>query len=161
VKKILVKLQQLEIIEYKEQNNLSQLTFIQERQDLSRVHLSQKKWQERKTYEIKKLNNIVNYINKTDTCRSQLLLHYFGEVKSNKCGLCDVCIIEKRKAIKDKEFKEITEKIRHALYHDEMTLKELCNVISEFSEQEIINIVNYLFENDKVSQFGNKYKWNK
>ena len=160
VKTILFKLQQLEIIEYKEKNNLSQLTFLQERQDLSRIHFNENKWKERRNYEIKKLNDIVNYINKKDTCRSQLLLHYFGEEKSVKCGLCDVCIIEKRNDVKDKTFKEISEKIRHSLKHDEMTLRELCNTMSDFSEQEIINIVNYLFENDKVSQFGNKYKWN-
>ncbi|KRO70456.1 MAG: hypothetical protein ABR81_05975 [Cryomorphaceae bacterium BACL11 MAG-121128-bin16] len=82
-----------------------------------------------------------------------------GEDKSDKCGLCDVCIIEKRNAIKDKEFKEISERIRQLLSDTEMNLTELCNSISDVREQEIINILNFLFDNDKIAKFGNKYQW--
>ena len=159
VKTILSKLKQLEIIDYQEQNDLGQLTFLQARQDLNSLHLNEKKWEERKAYESKKLSDIANYINKKDSCRSQLLLHYFGQDKSDKCDLCDVCIIEKRNAIKDKEFKEISERIRQLLSDTEMTLTELCNSISDVREQEIINILNFLFDNDKIAKFGNKYQW--
>ena len=94
-----------------------------------------------------------------DSCRSQLLLHYFGEEKSDKCEVCDVCVVEKRNAIKDKKFEEISEKIRYLLSDTEMNLIELCNAISDVSEQEIINILNFLFDNDKIIKFGNKYQW--
>ena len=40
-----------------------------------------------------------------------------------------------------------------------MTLTELCNSISDVREQEIINILNFLFDNDKIAKFGNKYQW--
>ena len=89
----------------------------------------------------------------------QLLLHYFGEEKSDKCGVCDVCIIEKRKAIKDKEFKEILKKINHLLSNTEMNLLEICYAISDVNEQKVINILDFLFDNDKITKFGNKYQW--
>ena len=159
VKTILFKLQQLEILDYQEQNDLAQLTFLQARQDLNSLHLNEKKWEERKAYESIKLSDIANYIRKKNSCRSQLLLHYFGEKKSDKCGVCDVCVIEKRNAIKDKEFKKISEKIRNLLSDTEMSLLEICDSISNVSKEEIINILNFLFDNDKITKFGNKYQW--
>ena len=159
VKIILYKLQQLEVLKYQEKNDLSQLTFLQARQDLNSLHLNKKKWEKRKAYDNIKLNEIINYLNKKGSCRSQLLLHYFGETKSEKCGICDVCRIEKRNAIKDKQFQEISKKIKYLLSDTEMNLRELCNSISNSNEQEIINILNFLFDNDKIIKFGNKYQW--
>jgi len=92
VKKIFVKLQQLEIINYQEQNNLSKLKFLQNRQELNRNHLNKKKWNERKESERKKLKSITNYIGNKEICRSQQLLNYFGEILSEQCMQCDVCI---------------------------------------------------------------------
>ena len=91
VKKILVRLQQLEIINYQEQNNLSKVTFLQNRQELNSNHINIKKWKERKESDRKKLTSIKNYISNKEICRSQQLLKYFGENLSEKCTHCDVC----------------------------------------------------------------------
>ena len=61
--------------------------------------------------------------------------------------------------VKDKKIKEMTEKIRCLLNEKEMSLKELYNSISDLSEQETLNILNVLFDNDKIKKFGNKYQW--
>ncbi len=98
---ILFKLQQLEILDYQKQNNLAQLKFLRAREDLNKLSLNETKWEERKVYEKEKLSDIANYINKKNSCRSQVLINYFGEEKSDKCGVCDVCVIEKRNTIKD------------------------------------------------------------
>lgn len=97
VKKMLFKLKQLEVIEYQEKNNLSELIFLQARQDLNQLQLNKEKWKERKAYEKTKLESISKYITKKDLCRSQFLLHYFGEKGSIRCGICDVCIRKRNK----------------------------------------------------------------
>ncbi|MEC9210004.1 MAG: RecQ family ATP-dependent DNA helicase [Bacteroidota bacterium] len=159
VKTILFKLQQLEILEYQEQNDLAQITFLQDRKDVKNLHLNEKKWEGRKAYDSIKLSDISNYINQKESCRSQLLLQYFGEKKSNKCGVCDICVIQKRNAIQDEKFNEVSKKIKNLLRDTEMNLLEICNSISDVHEQEIINILNFLFDNDKIIKFGNKYQW--
>ena len=40
-----------------------------------------------------------------------------------------------------------------------MNLIELCNAISDVSEQEINNILNFLLDNDKIIKFEHKYQW--
>ena len=159
IKTILFKLQQLEILEYQEQNDLAQLTFLQDRKDVNNLHLNEKKWEGRKAYDSIKLSDIANYINQKKSCRSQLLLQYFGEKKSDKCGVCDICVIQKRNAIQDEKFNDISKKIKNLLRDTEMNLLEICNSISDVPEQEIINILNFLFDNDKIIKFGNKYQW--
>ena len=159
VKRLLIKLQQLEIVKYKEQNSNPQLTFIKARKDVEALQLNEVKWEKRKEYEKNKLNRISDYISTKKTCRSKMLLHYFGEENSEKCGVCDVCVLEKRKNIKDKEFLRISNKIKEYLQEKEHSLEEICTLLPNTNEQEIINILNFLFDNDKVGKYGNKYQW--
>ena len=159
VKRLLIKLQQLEIVKYQEQNSNPQLTFIKARKDVEALQLNEVKWEKRKEYEKNKLNRISDYISTKKTCRSKMLLHYFGEENSEKCGVCDVCVLEKRKNIKDKEFLRISNKIKEYLQEKEHSLEEICTLLPNTNEQEIINILNFLFDNDKVGKYGNKYQW--
>ena len=159
VKRLLIKLQQLEIVKYQEQNSNPHLTFIKARKDVEALQLNEVKWEKRKEYEKNKLNRISDYISTKKTCRSKMLLHYFGEENSEKCGVCDVCVLEKRKNIKDKEFLRISNKIKEYLQEKEHSLEEICTLLPNTNEQEIINILNFLFDNDKVGKYGNKYQW--
>ena len=159
VKVILQKLHKLEIVKYQEQNELSQLSYLKAREDLNQLNLNESKLKERKLYESTKLSKISEYITKKCTCRSQMLLHYFGEDVSDKCGVCDVCVLEKRNAIRDKRFKKISKTIKELITNDELSLEEICEQISNVNDQEIINILNFLFDNDKIGKFGNKYQW--
>ena len=159
VKRLLIKLQQLEIVKYQEQNSDPQLTFIKSRKDVETLQLNELKWEKRKRYEKYKLNRISEYISTKKTCRSKMLLHYFGEENSEKCGVCDVCVLGKRKKIKDKDFLRISKKIKEFLQKKEHSLEEICTLLPNTNEQEIINILNFLFDNDKVGKYGNKYQW--
>ena len=50
---------------------------------------------------------VINYAFSNDTCRSQLLLAYFGD-SNNDCGVCDVCLSKNRdKKLNSNQFKEI------------------------------------------------------
>ena len=159
VKATLLQLQKLEILEYQEKNNLSQLIFLQSRQDIKTIKINPKVWKERKEFAILNLNNIIKYINHNHTCRSQTLLNYFGEETSEKCGVCDICIIEKRNTINEKEFQEISKNLEHLLNNKEMDLQEICNEISNVNQKKIITILTLLFNNDKITKFGKKYQW--
>ena len=40
-----------------------------------------------------------------------------------------------------------------------MNLLEISNALSDMTKEEVINILNLLFENDKIIKYGNKYQW--
>ena len=92
VKILLNKLNQLEVLEYQQKNNFNQLIFMQQRIDIGIMNLNKRKWEERKKYDISKLDAVCDYIKNNDVCRNQFLLNYFGEENQHLCGVCDVCI---------------------------------------------------------------------
>ena len=159
VVRLINKLMQLEIVKYTHENNNSLITYLKARKDTDKLYLAEKKWEERKKYEQEKLDKITNYIINKSSCRSKLLLNYFGEQESNKCGKCDFCINEKRNNIKESEYKEMTDKLENILKDKELTIEDICLLMPNYNDQKIISIIQYLFDNDRVGKFGNKYQW--
>ena len=159
VVRLLNKLVQLEIVKYSPKNNNSQITYLKARKDAEKLYLGERKWEERKKYEQEKLEKITNYISDKGTCRSKLLLHYFGEKESEQCGKCDYCIKEKRQKIKEAEYQKITSSLKEILIEKELTIEEICTLLPKTDEKQLITIIQYLFDNDRVGKFGNKYQW--
>ena len=59
-------------------------------------------YETRKQEYARRIDEMLRYATDKQTCRSKLLLHYFGDDKSHDCGRCDGCISVRRKR-KDKE----------------------------------------------------------
>ena len=110
-------------------------------------------------FRVWKLSKITNYITEKKECRSKLLLHYFGEEDSAQCGKCDFCIRQKREQIKEVEYQKISTQLEKILNDKELTLEEICTLLPKIHEGELINVIQFLFDNDKIGKFGNKYQW--
>ena len=91
IERLLVKLQDLEVIKYIKSHNDSQVTFREIIKESNQINLSEEKIERDKNNTIKKINSMINYTLNHNECRSKLLLSYFGE-ESNKCEICDYCI---------------------------------------------------------------------
>ncbi len=52
----------------------------------------------RKEKETDKVRYLTQYASQKRRCRSLILQEYFGEDSDQKCGVCDVCLKEKRAA---------------------------------------------------------------
>tara|TARA_B100001142_G_scaffold327445_1_gene385084 strand:+ start:6822 stop:8711 length:1890 start_codon:yes stop_codon:yes gene_type:complete len=156
VKEVLQRLHRLEIIRYQEQNNLPKIKYLRKRENLSALELSKKKLEERKSYESSKLKKISRYIIRKDSCRSKILLHYFSEETSYKCGVCDVCIGEKRKTTKDQEYDHVSSSIKQITTKDKSSIEGIPTQASNIKKDEVINILNFLSDNDKIDKFDNK-----
>ena len=157
--RILLRLEQLEIIKYQPSNNNAQITFLKQRTDSDNLNIDLRRWQRRKMYEQQKLDDIAKFALCTNKCRSSILLNYFGEKNIANCNKCDYCIKKKRQDLKDKEFKNISKSLQHILTTKELTLNEIHNLLPELKKDSITYLLEFLFENDKISKFGNKYKW--
>ncbi|WP_017731416.1 RecQ family ATP-dependent DNA helicase [Nafulsella turpanensis] len=92
VKRKLDMLHKMEVIEYEQQKDSPQLTFITPRFDAARLPLQQKKLEERKAIYLQKVASVKKYIENTERCRTQMLLAYFDEHDYENCGVCDNCI---------------------------------------------------------------------
>jgi ATP-dependent DNA helicase RecQ len=55
------------------------------------VQLSPKRYQMLRSTYAERVQAIIEYVEDDNVCRSQYLLKYFGQEKSDPCGKCDYC----------------------------------------------------------------------
>ena len=70
----------------------------------------------KEAYEFR-LKALLTYCINTEECRSRLLLRYFGETDTHKCGICDVCEQEDTTGFTEDEYLRIREHIVGQLQH--------------------------------------------
>ena len=89
-------LAQHEIIFFEQAKDQPQITFLTERKDAISLPLNKKRLASRKQAASKKVEAMIDYLENNQICRTIQLLDYFGEESDSKCGVCDVCIQEKK-----------------------------------------------------------------
>ena len=96
VKRILIELSRMRVIDYIPQSR-SPLIFINnERLTPDNLNISKRYYQERKENFGKRLRAVIDYVSHpvdedNPPCRSRRLLKYFGQSESSDCGVCDLC----------------------------------------------------------------------
>ena len=161
VRDALKKLEERGIIKYRQNNTGTHLKFTQSRKDAINLGISEEKIKLDKEKAIEKYKNVIEYIKNKNNCRSLMLIKYFDEIKSERCGICDYCIEVNKKKINDKTFKNISEEIIKKLEEKESSFEEITNKINDHKIDNIEKVINYLFDNDIIYKFGNKFVLNK
>lgn len=91
VYQIFCHLSQQHIVSYIPAKSTPYIIYTRERVDKERLVIPATVYEERKERMKKRIDEMINYVQNEVTCRSRLLLKYFGEENSHECGLCDVC----------------------------------------------------------------------
>ncbi|RLD80093.1 MAG: RecQ family ATP-dependent DNA helicase [Bacteroidetes bacterium] len=155
-------MQKMGLIIYVPATSTPQLLMISDRIDTKSLSLSDKNYGARKKAALKRMQSVLDYIQSTKHCRSQLLLNYFGETNVQRCGLCDVCLDRNKINVSEMEFNEILEKIKPALKESPHALNELLFIAKSFPEDKVINVVMWLVDNEKVDANERQmYSWRK
>ena len=153
---ILIRLEKLEILNYSPKKQATQITYLQNRVENKYLNISENKLEERKNLELKRMDFILNYCNQTTNCRTKILLHYFGEEQTIRCGKCDICRERNKLELSDLKFKKIRIKILDIVNKKLMSIEEICKYLKDFNEDEIIKIISFMIENNELKTEGNK-----
>jgi ATP-dependent DNA helicase RecQ len=86
-----VRLAKMGVIKYIPGKRSALVVFLEERLPDRSVYISAENYAHRRERYEKRLAAMLNYAFKTDSCRSILLLDYFGQKGSKECGHCDYC----------------------------------------------------------------------
>ena len=160
VYQFLIRLRTQHIIDYIPQKKTPYIIFSKERIDMERIKISKENYEDRKRDYLHRIEGMIHYASSGHKCRSQLLLEYFGEKESVRCGKCDVCMHMNELNISTYEFDTISEQIKKVL-EEPCFYEELLQQIDGNTDN-VVKIVRWLLENEKISyRVDNRMEWRK
>ncbi|QTD38387.1 RecQ family ATP-dependent DNA helicase [Polaribacter batillariae] len=147
-------LQELEFLEYIPVQAAASLLFLVPREDDKTINRFAKNIQQFLYQKNKKAADLLRFIKNDALCRSIQLLSYFDEHTAEKCGICDVCLLE-RKSIKE----NLSEKIIALLKVEKMlTSKEISDSLHSNEKDILIHLRNLLALDKIFLNHQNKFQ---
>lgn len=151
-------LRKSKIIDYVPRNQSPFIYFSKERIGINRLKISKENYDFRKKDFLERVNSVIHYATAKTTCRSQLLLQYFGETDSPECGMCDVCVSMNKIGLSSFEFSEISKQVKKILEvpctYENLLLKLKGN------REKSMEVLKWLLDNKNiVSRIDQKLEW--
>lgn len=151
---VLEKLAKKEIIVYHSKNNDTSITFNEVREDDKTINRLTKYLENQNNLKIEQLKAVLKYINETNTCKSNLILNYFGEKSETGCGICSYCISKQKT---NSESSLISRKIIELLKLENLSSREL-EIKTKINSNDIIFALQDLLDNNQIKILpNNKY----
>lgn len=142
-----------QIIRYIPRKNVPVLTFLEERLDDRNLLISPERYKFRKERFEFRLGKMIRFASSGNICRNQFLLGYFGQLKSPRCGRCDVCLEKKELKVGDPAFEKIRASALGLLSKGGKNLELLVEKIADELNQdplEVIQVLEKLVENGEL-----------
>ena len=150
LRKQLIQLHQLGVVDYQPQKDQPQLTFLNHRVDAETIDFRKSLLQKRKQTATIKLHAMLDYAKNSVMCRSKKIVSYFDEFSSEDCGVCDVCLLRKKIELSNEEFIQLMNAIEEATFGKPVLLDALVKHLTNFHQEKILETVRYLLDNDKL-----------
>lgn len=103
------------IVNYIPQKNLPRIYFLTRREDAELLRIPRSAYEERRDRLKARIDQSLRYIEEENTCRSRMLLAYFGEEQSHNCKLCDVCLRRKDGELHQHEVDDLLQFLKERL----------------------------------------------
>ena len=135
----------------------TEITFIEPREDDKTINRIAKNIEAQNKLKQFQVEEVLKYINNDSICKSIQLLSYFGETDLKPCGICSVCISNKK--IRNKiDHNEIKEIILNVLTEQNLSSRELTELVSS-SDATIKQLLTELLEDNLIEiTRSNTYK---
>lgn len=160
IRDILMKLNNASIVRYIPRKHTPMLIYTEERLDDKSLTISKENFEIRKNRFVDKVNAVFHYATSHTKCRSQILLEYFGENNSYRCGNCDVCTQRNELNMSKYEFDTIVEQMKGKLTKNSFEFEQVVDWFND-KEEKAIKVIRWLIDNDKIIKEDNLLRWNK
>ncbi|MBG7613260.1 RecQ family ATP-dependent DNA helicase [Polaribacter sp. BAL334] len=142
-----------EIIVFNKVKTDTEIRFLVPREDDKTINRSSKEITQFIKQKEKKSTDFLRFIQNNTVCRSIQILNYFDEKSTKKCGICDVCLSEKKTNTKN-----ISEEIIHLIHQKGALSSQEINQHLNFTEKDILIHLRQLISDDKINiNHQNKY----
>lgn len=144
------------IIEYTQRKDTPQIYFCTNRAPAQSLAINSKNYFHRKQQYEQRLQSMLFYMNEKKQCRSKFIANYFGDNTTAPCGICDICLQEKRRNLNEETFTEIEKRIFANIPADGTTVKELLTHLHGIRKEHVWKVIDFL-QQEKilvVDEFG-------
>ena len=151
-------LRKSKIIDYVPRNRTPFIYFSKERIAPGRLKITKENYDVRKKDFLNRVEAVIHYATAKTTCRSRLLLEYFGEKDAEDCGICDVCQSLKAMELTSFEFSEISRQVKKIL-ETPCTFEHLLLKLKGNREKMMV-VVKWLTDNERIIlRVDQKLEW--
>ena len=148
VKELLKRMWQMRIIRYIPANSSPMLFFNEERLPTKDIYIAPETYHHRKELMQERFENMVSYSSQQTECRSVVIQRYFGDKEAAPCGVCDICLEQRRR--KKSNQSNIADTILHLLGRESLSTREICREIK--AEPELIaSVIEQMQREGKIS----------
>lgn len=160
VKELLKRMWQMRIIRYIPANSSPMIFFDEERLPTDDLYISPETYIHRKQLMSERFNSMLEYSGNETECRSVQIQRYFGDTEAKPCGICDICLAEKRRqkslgsdnaANGESVNSKIAENILSLLKEQSLSAREIVRKMSS-EPQLIVETIDNLTSEGKISR---------
>ncbi|TXD47314.1 ATP-dependent DNA helicase RecQ [Polaribacter sp. IC073] len=142
------------LVEYNQANGNISLNFLLPREDDKTINRFSKEIKQFLFLKKEKAINFINFVTDNTVCRSVQLLAYFDEKATSPCGICDVCIGNKKR-----DTKNLSSEILALLKEKEqLSSKEISRLLNTFEKDILIHLQTLLSEDKITINNQNKFQ---
>lgn len=143
----LIALQRMEMIDYQQQKNSPQITYLIERLPEENLLLDAGLLNERKKSYAQRIQSVLEYAFAEGRCRGKMLQQYFGENTEDDCGHCDYCIKKDKDNFSEKRMQQIRDQIFTILQeNNDLNLPQLLGRLKLSDEKPAVKVIRKMID---------------
>ncbi len=155
IQQLLRRLKEKGIVTYEVKNNDATLIFNEIREDEKTINRVAKYLENQNQLKLAQLRSVLHYADDKKTCKSRLILSYFGETHTTDCGICSYCLSKKKKPT---DTETLAQKITALLKIRDLDSREI-EKLSQSNSEAVIFALQNLMENETITlKPNNQYR---
>ncbi|MCB0849409.1 MAG: RecQ family zinc-binding domain-containing protein, partial [Bacteroidetes bacterium] len=97
-----------------------------------------------------RVSAMLNYAENNAACRSMMLLDYFGEKVTTRCGNCDYCRNRNKLELNDLEFERIRQIIKEWVNAGKITYSDINNKFPASQQRNYLHALQWLMDTEVI-----------
>lgn len=143
----LLYLKQLDLVDYIQKSDLPTVTYLTERLTDNNISISPQFYQQRKVVALKKHDAVTHFL-ETEACKSETLLHYFGEEETTPCQKCVSCF--NHQSFNEKKLQQEIIELLSQSSNFKLHLNELTTHFSNYEQAKVIQLLREMSDLKKL-----------
>ena len=152
VYEILSALSKNHILDYIPGKNSPAIFYSCERREAARITISKEVYDHRKESYSKRIEAMIDYAETDNKCRSRMLLRYFGEKNEHNCGICDVCITQRKEQPQYTSVEQMAVRIQNMLNEAPLRPADIIKSLDLHEKETALKAMEWLLSEELIVQ---------